>query len=190
MNRNTFVSREDPSVWKTVYDDKGFHAEPPVVWLYHARPPFSERTPEGLRIVDPSDQPVSIRIYQVPWDANPDEWAEAEVCMKAISCSASYGSAVTVANGEREEIVTFFTNRIELSRTKVDIPFPCGDGFHTYRIKIKGEDILVYADDELVHDGVGGLTYEAPGSRNTYGFGAMANAAKGEGIWQTVRYRT
>jgi hypothetical protein len=190
VNRSQFVPREDPAVWKTVYDDDGFHFEPPIVWLWHGRPPFSERTSEGLRIVDPSDQPVSIRIYQAPWDADPDRWAEAEVTMKAISCSASFGSAITVANGMREEMVTFFTNRIELSRAGIDIPFDCGGGFHTYRVKIKGEDILVHADDELLFDGTGRLTYPAAGGRNTYGFGAMANAAMGEAIWKRVRYRT
>jgi hypothetical protein len=190
INRSQFIRREDPSEWKTVYDDDGFHAEPPIVWLWHGRPPFSERTSEGLRIVDPSDQPVSIRIYQAPWDADPDRWAEAEVTMKAVSCSASFGSAIVVANGAREEIDTFFTDRIELSRAKIDIPFDCGGGFHTYRVRIKGEDILVHADDKLLFDGTGRLTFPAAGGRNTYGFGAMANAAMGEAIWQRVHHRT
>jgi hypothetical protein len=190
VNRNQFIPREDPEEWQVVYDGGGFSNEPPIVWFYHAKPPFSERTPEGLRVVDPSDKPVSIRIYQLPWDAEPDAWAEAEATVKAVSCSESFGSSLLVANGEREEVLTFFPDRIELSRIKESIPFDCAGGFHTYRVRIKGDDIMVYADDELVFDGTGRLTFEAAGNRNTIGFGALSNAAMGEAIWKSVRFRT
>ncbi|MBN1512267.1 MAG: exo-alpha-sialidase [Phycisphaerae bacterium] len=190
-NRNLDTPREPIDVWRTLYDmETGFRHEPPIHSTWLAPLTRSEWTPEGLRIIDPTAQKPSGRVYFLDWDIDPAVGGAAEVVMKTLACSESWGAGLLVSDGVHEEGITFFTNRVELSRQKISAPFDCGSGFHTYRVEFRGTNIAVFADGELLIDGQGRFTHPASGIRNRVGFGSGSNAARGDSVWQRVRYRS
>jgi hypothetical protein len=190
-NRNLDTPREPIDAWRTLYDmETGFRHEPPIHSTWLAPLTRSEWTAEGLRIVDPTSEKPSGRFYMLDWDVDPAAGGAAEAVMKTLSCSESWGATLLVSDGVHEEGVTFFTNRVELSRSKVSAPFDSGDAFHTYRVVFHGTNISVYADGELLIDGPGTFTHPASGMRNRIGFGSGSNSAMGDSVWQRVRYRS
>ncbi len=175
------------SKWLTFYDN-GF--QPGRVGAWTSPLTSSRRTPEGLRIVDLSTKKGSGRCFHFNWNIDPKKGAEVEARLKTISCSALWGVVLVLADGEHEEGVTFFPDRVALCyHPKVKAAFPCADGFHTYRIVFKAPDIRVYADGRLLLDGKGQVTRPAPGKRNRVSFGSASSHAMGESIWKFVRCR-
>ncbi len=116
---------------------------------------WSEQTPEGLRVVDPSTQHGSGWFYELAWHVIPEQGATVEARLKAVSCSAPWGVALLVSDGVHEEGVTFFPERIVLVAAKLSAPFNAASAFHTYRVHIRGTDIKVWVDETLLLDGAG-----------------------------------
>ncbi len=177
------VSPDGP--WQAMYD--GCFARGVTGWSSETT--RSEKTPEGLRVTDPSTQKGSGRFYQLDWHADPARGATVEARLKAVSCSASWGVALLVSDGEHEEGVTFFPDKIALVSAGRSAPFDAAGGFHTYRVRICGVDIRVWADDQLLLDGAGRFTAEAHHKRNQVGFGCASSSATGEAVWQSVRFQ-
>ena len=71
----------------------------------------SEKTPEGIRIGDPSTEGGSGRFYHADWQVDPQVGATAETRLKVVSCSAPWGVVLLVSDGVHEEGVTFFPHR-------------------------------------------------------------------------------
>jgi hypothetical protein len=172
--------------WQVFYDH-GFKL--PDVRMWTSKSTRSKLTPDGLRIVDASIQPGSMRYFFIPWNAKPGEEIVVEARLKSISCSAPLGMCLLVADGLHEENVSFFPDRISLARSKLSQPFPCAGGFHTYTVRVRGADLAVAADGKPLIDGRGKFTGPAVNGRNQLGFGAGASSATGEAIWQWVRFR-
>ncbi len=183
----TGIQAQAASDWLTFYED-GFKVPDGRAW--NSPLTSSKRTPEGLRVVDLSTQKGSGRCFHLNWNVDPKQGAEVEVRLKTLSCSAMWGVVLVVADGEHEEGVTFFRDRVALcSDPKTAARFNCADAFHTYRVVFKAPDIQVYADGRLLIDGKGKFTRPAPGKRNRLTFGAASSAAMGESIWRFVRCR-
>jgi len=179
---------EEP--WQVFYDyeDGGFVLNPSGAWI--GEPTRSERVPEGLRIVDPSTERGSGRVYYFNWQADAQQGATVEARLKVTQASKTWGVCVNVADGVNEEDVSFFPDRVMLSYADVSVPFPAGEDFHTYRITFKAPDITVWADDEVLIDGQGKFTTPVlVPNRNRIAFGASASVATSDSIWQSVRFQ-
>lgn len=171
--------------WQAMYGD-GF-ARGVTSWSSEST--RSEKTPEGLRVLDPSTKEGSGRFYELNWHVNPEQGATVETRLKAVSCSAPWGAVLLVSDGVHEEGVTFFPNQVALAAAKLSVPFDAAGSFHTYRVRIRGTDIKVWADEKLLLDGVGKFTVTAQHNRNEIGFGCGSSAATGEAVWQFVRFQ-
>ena len=173
--------------WHVFYEER-FRLAPTGTWL--GAQTRSERTPEGLRVVDPSTEKESGRLYFHAWQVDPKQGASVEVRLKAVAASAPWGACVNVADGVHEEDVSFFPDRVMLSYANLSAGFPAGDGFHTYRITFRGEEIRVWADDRLLLDGKGRFTHPVISpARNRLAFGASSSTATSESVWQRVRFQ-
>lgn len=149
----------------------------------------SVRTPDGLRIADPSTAKGSGRFFQLDWHVEPRRGATVEARLQAFTCSEPWGVALLVADGVHEEGVTFFPQQIMLATARLTAPFDAAGQFHTYRIRIQETDIQVWADDQILLDGRGRFTHPAHGGRNQLGFGCGSSTATGEAVWQWVRFQ-
>lgn len=149
----------------------------------------SALTPEGLRITDPSTADGSGRFFQMDWRVDPEQGAIVEARLRVHSCSAPWGVALLVADGDHEEGVTFFPQQVMLASAGLTAPFAAADGFHTYRVQIRGNDIRVWADGALLIDGSGKFTRPAHAGRNRVGFGCGSSPAMGDAVWQRVRFQ-
>lgn len=150
----------------------------------------SELTDEGLLIADESTQTGSGRCYLLNWEADPAKGAALEARVKVVSCSAPWGVSMMAADGVHEEGLTLFPDRLLLPHSGLSAPFNTTDGFHTYRLEVKGKDVRAYVDGRLLIDGVGKYTTSANAGRNQCSFGAAASPATGTAIWQWVRYQS
>jgi len=175
------------SDWLTFYEN-GFRVSDGRAW--NSPLTRSKRTPEGLRVIDPSTEKGSGCCFHLNWNVDPEKGAEVETRVKTISCSALWGVVLVVSDGQHEEAVTFFRDRVSLCYNKdASTPFHAADEFHTYRVTFKHPDIQVFADGKRIIDGKGKFTHAAPGGRNRLSFGAASSAAMGESVWQFVRCR-
>ncbi|MCX6994036.1 MAG: sialidase family protein [Kiritimatiellaeota bacterium] len=172
--------------WIYVIDDKGL-AKGIVGWT--GAQTSNEATAEGLRIMDPSTNKGSGRLYSVNWNIDPAAGAIVEAGMKTISCSGESGNCLGVSDGVHGGSFTFFPNRIVFSRPSAEVSFQTDDAFHTYRIEIKGEDIKFLADGTLLWDGKGQFSQPVADNGNSVYFGSGSSAATGEAIWKFVRFK-
>ena len=123
------------------------------------------------------------------WHVDPQAGATVEARLKVASCSAPWGVALLVSDGVHEEGVTFYPDRVALAHARLSTKWDAQTAFPLYRIRIRGCDIRVWADDELLLDGTGKFTAPAHGKRNQIGFGCGSSTATGEAIWQLVRFQ-
>ena len=181
----TIAAPPDVQSWRDFYR-AGFQVSDVNVWqspLTH-----SARTAEGLRITDFSKDKGSGRFYHMNWHVDPKLGATVEARLKVVSCSAAWGVSLLVADGVHEEGVTFFPERVMLAAAGTSTPFAAASQFHTYRVRIQGTDIQIWADDKLLIDGHGKFTNPAHALRNQVGFGSASSNATGEAIWELVRF--
>ena len=175
--------------WRSFYED-GEWATGARAWIGEGT--HSERTAEGLLVADRSTEGGSGRMYMLDWQADPDGGTAVEARVKAVSCSQGWGVCLMATDGVHEESVTIYPDRLRLENAKETIPFDAAEDFHTYRLAIKGEDVRLLADGDVVYDGVGKFTSPASNEppRNQCAFGSGASAATGEAVWQWVRYQS
>lgn len=181
-----FAPGAEDAAWCDVYRD-GFQLGD-VTEGWQSPATSSERTPEGLRVVDSSTAKGSGRFFHVDWHVLPDKGAVVEARLKAVSCSEPWGVAILVSDGVHEEGVTFFPQQVMLAGSRMAAPLDAAGAFHTYRIEIKASDIRVWADGRLLIDGRGKFTQAAHARRNQVGFGSASSSATGEAVWQSVRF--
>lgn len=180
---------QEAKPWRDLYRDGkwaiGAHA-----WIGEGT--HSERTDEGLLVADRSTEKGSGRYYILDWQADPDHGAALEARVKAISCSQPWGCGIAVSDGVHEDCLTIFPDHLLLVNAKWSAEFDAANGFHVYRLEIRGKDIRVYADGRLLFDGQGAFTTPAQlePPRNQCGFGCGASLAMGEAIWQWVRFQS
>lgn len=94
-----------------------------------------------------------------------------------------------VADGQHEEVFTFFPDRIITNRSGRTAPLDCESDFVTLRISVGGEDFTVKHDDRVLIDGRGLFAAPAFQGRRAIHFGSGSSAAKGEALWKSLRYR-
>lgn len=141
-----------------------------------------------LHLVDGSTAPGSTLLYQAHWNADPEGAAECEGELKLIAASAGpCGMCLDVANGVHEESLSFYPDRIVLGTAGLSYSMDTTGDFHTYRVRIAGNDIRVFVDGKLAIDGTGKFTQAVQNARNVCEFGAGSSAATGEAVWRRMR---
>jgi len=149
----------------------------------------AEITSDGLHIVDAGTERTQLHCYSRSWGARPERGAVVEATVKVVSCTSRSGMCIHTSDGEHEDGLTLYPDRIELSHAKLAYTMDTTDGFHTYRIRIRDTDISVYMDGELVIDGTGQFTAPAHNGRRVCMFGSISSASTGEAYWRGIRYR-
>ena len=117
------VLADDP--WCVLYD-AGFQVDNVAAWTSPLT--SSEKTPEGLRIGDPSTDGGSGRFYRADWQVDPQAGATVETCLKVVSCSGPWGVVLLVSDGVHEEGVTFFPEQVTLAWAGTSVPFVSPSG--------------------------------------------------------------
>lgn len=124
--------------------------------------------------------------YWYAWNAAPEREAVAEIEAKVISGLNN----VIITTGVAAERLGLYPDRITLYSTPASHAMDTTDGFHTYRIVLRGQDIRVFVDGKLALDAPGKFTAPSPAGRNALQFGAATSTEVGEALWKTARFRT
>lgn len=160
-------------------------ALPPAPWQ-HGNPrggrTLFELQDEGLLVADRGTEAGDYLYFTYPWEARPDEPAIAEAEVRVVDG----WNNLTLGNGVSEERVTLYPDHIGTHYTGLRYEMDTTDGFHTYRVMVQEDDILIYVDGELRIDGQGKFTQPA-GGRNRVSFGAANSPSMGEALWRCVR---
>ena len=141
--------------WRALYEDGKWDRDT-TTWI--GKGTESRRTPEGLLIADLSTEKGSGRFYMLNWGADPARGAVLEARVRVASCSGNSGVCLLVADGVHEDSLTLFPDRLELTDAKLSAAFDAAAEFHTYRMEIKGTDLRVSVDGELLLDASGRFT--------------------------------
>jgi hypothetical protein len=142
----------------------------------------------SLRIADKGTVQGDMVTTQRGWCADPELGASVAARVKVVSCSGLAGVMIGVSDGVAEDILTLYPDRIELYRAKLKHALDTTDGFHEYRIDIKGKDIVVSVDGQQAIDGSGTFTFPAHAGRNRVSIGGGASASTGEAYWDWLRW--
>ena len=143
-----------------------------------------------LRVVDPSSDGGEGYCFNIQWGSDPGEDAVAEARLKVVSAEGDAGVALWISNGVSEEGVQFQTNGVDLAFAGLEHAMDTTDDFHVYRITIKGNDLKLHVDGELAMDASGQFTHEAVNGRNQLSFGSASSTAKGESLWDYLRFKS
>ena len=181
----------EPLEWDSIYTGDRLPSETVPGWWWGNEGPNTEAkvTPDGLRIIDRGTARTNLRCYGTGWHACPAYVAMAEATVKVVSCTDNAGMCLLVSNGVNEDTLTLYPNRIELTHAKLSHQMDTTDRHHTYRVRILGNDITVWADSRLVLDGKGKFTAKAHNGRCGVIFGSISSPATGEAYWREVKYR-
>ncbi len=142
----------------------------------------------ALLIADRGTDSGQYMYYHYPWGISPEHETVVEVRAKVISG----WNNVILCNGVATDRICLRPDAVSLySDSKVRYAMDTTDDFHTYRIVLRGQDVLVYVDGQLGLDGTGKFTAPVqPLGRNDITFGAANSPEVGEALWQSVKLRT
>lgn len=123
------------------------------------------------------------------WELRPERTSVIDVRLKVLSCTAPGGCMLRVADGEHEEVFTFFPDRIFTNRSALSSEIDLSSDFVDLKIAIGGDGFKVWGPGEiLLIDGRGKLTAPAYQGRRTLDFGCGSSAGKGEALWKSLSY--
>lgn len=145
---------------------------------------FAELQEGALLVADRGTQAGDYLYFSYPWNASAEEQNVAEFEMKVLSG----WSNIMLSNGLATERIYLYPDRITASHSGLRHDMDTTDDFHTYRFVQRGDDLLIYVDDELCLDATGRFT--EPAVRNDIRFGAANSTSVGEALWRAVRFRT
>ena len=146
---------------------------------------FEKQEGDAFFIADRGNVSGDYRYYRYAWGADPDQECVIEARIKAVSGA----SHLIFSNGRSAERLRFEKDQIRFYHNRgLRWPMDTTDGFHTYRIEMKGDDIRVFVDGKLRIDGTGKFAPRS-GYRNEVAFGASNSTELGEAWWQSVKVR-
>ena len=193
----TIHAEEGPDsriTWLVEYDGK---SAPTAPWQAHGTANATLQT-EGLRLVD-SD--AGFANYRAPFTADPDDEIIAETVVKTTGITGSQprktaGSlwpwrdaapvALQASDGRHQEGLVLFPAQVT-SFTDRFIPMDTTQGFHTYRLVIRGSDMQIWVDGVKKVEGQGAFWKPADSPEAFIRFGSTAKTATGEALWASVK---
>lgn len=180
----------EPKVWRGEYTGDCLPDQCSTPWTVVKHGRASLKLDDGaLRICDAGDQAGEMVFCASEWELKPGYRAVIDVCLRAISCTSKGGVMLLVANGDREEVFTFFPDRIHTNRSNLTHAIDLASDFVTLRIIVEDEDFVVEHGGRPVLDGPGRFVAHAHDGRRVIQFGSRSSAAKGEALWRLVRYK-
>lgn len=141
-----------------------------------------------FHVKDTGTQAGDLVVEGQQWRACPEAGATVEARVRVVACQGMAGVMLGFSDGLHEEILTLYTDKIELHHAKLTHAMDTTGGFHVYRVEIKGNDVSVAADGVKVLDGAGAFTQPAHEGRNRVSYGAGSSSATGEAFWDWVRW--
>ena len=166
---------------------------------------YEERIDDGaLLLIDQDTGPHHWPHLMYPWHIQADDETVVEARAKVVRSSDPLGICLRISNGQSVEYITLESDRVGLRFAGISAPFITTDAFHTYRVRIKGQDIQVFADGKLLLDGTGLYRESAAKTRHwldlLYGlrhwnqrhlyFGSASAEGTSESLWKFVRFRS
>lgn len=148
----------------------------------------AECTRDGLHIADNGTARTELHCYSFAWRARPEGGGVAQATLRVVSCSGSSGVTLHVSDGTHEDSLTFYPDHIVLSGAKLEYAMDTTDAFHTYALRISGQNIEAWVDGKLAIDGWARFTKPAWHGRRLVMFGSISSAATGEAYWKDVRF--
>jgi len=175
--------------WTCAYEADALPSETTPVWAAYNGIETDAAVEDGvLRILDASSAKGSMRSYKHTCRSDPERGAVVEARLKVIANSDFTGAHVMVSDGVHEAVLTVFPDRIAINRDGPTHAVNATDGFHVYRMAVRGDDVAAWLDGQSVIDGKGVHTRPAHAGRNQVSFGAGASVAQSEALWDYVRY--
>ena len=196
----------EPDKWDVAYDGSEKLTMPTQLpWrrLFSNSDWVEEIRDGALFLADRGTGPNDWTNLAYPWVVSPDREVVAEAQVKVVDTTDPLGVCIRVANGRSVEYLTLEKGGIGLRFAKLSYPMDTTDRFHTYRLKLKGNDLRVYVDGELRLDRTGEFITPARDKKHwlplLYGkaewnrrcllFGSASGVGKGEALWKSVRFR-
>ena len=138
-----------------------------------------------------------------PWGAAPSGTAVAEARVKVVSSNRPLGVCMRVSNGQSVDYLTLEVGKVALQFAGLSVDCDTTDAFHTYRVAVRANDVLVYIDGTLALDGRGRFTTAASDEKHwlefSYGkrgwnkrsftFGSASGPGTGEALWRDIKLR-
>ena len=174
----------DEPEWSVVWtaEDK-----PKAPWAGdRTKPDVLAKLEDGaMLIADRGEDSGDYMYYAYAWNADPN----GETVVEAVVKVGDGWNNIIVENGVAHERIMLYPDYIGTYTSKLRYDMDLTDDFHTVRVVLKGQDILVYVDGELRLDATG--KYTNPGNgRNALRFGAANSGSLGEAYWKEVKFRT
>jgi len=164
-------------------------ATPPWKIVKRERTEMSLDESSVLRILDDGNHGGEFVYASRDWELTPAGNAEIDVCIRVTSCTGPGGSMLRVADGQHEEVFTFFPDKIITNRSGRNAALDLAADYVTVRITVGGEDFAVEHGDRILIDGRGLFAAPAYQGRRAIHFGSGSSAAKGEALWKSLHYR-
>ena len=114
-----------------------------------------------LHVKDHGTQSGDMVVQDQQWRACPETGAIVEARVKVVSCKGMAGVMLGFSDGKHEDILTLYTDKIELHHAKLTHAMDTTVDFHVYRVEIKSNDVSVAVDGVKVIDGAGAFTNPA-----------------------------
>jgi len=179
----------DAIEWTAAYDATVLPGDAEPYWRpYEGADTSATLEDEGLRIVDTSSTQGSMRSFRRSWHVDPAQGAAVEARIRLVTNNSRGGAHLMAADGEHEVLLTLYPDRIVAGEDDLACAMDTTDGFHVYRLAIRGGDFLVWVDGALAIDGTGKHTRPAYSGRNCVAFGAGSSTAQSEMVYAYVRY--
>lgn len=192
-------------------DEVGAEADDGITWLVEyqgdklpAAPWTAVASPQAtledgaLRLVDSGSD---FGHFRAPWRADDGQEIVVEAEVKVNSVTGAIAGKSTnslwpwrdgapvmlqVSDGRHQEGLVLFTSQAA-SFTDRFIPMSTTNGFHTYRLVIRGNDMRITVDGRQQVEGQGAFWKPADSPEPFIQFGSSAKTATGDALWKSVR---
>lgn len=183
--------------WHIHYDAQSLPTEP---WAAVGAPK-AKLEADGLRL---NDDGKDFAHYRAAWKPSVEDEIVVEATVKVISTTGGVKGktsaslwpwrdgapvSVLVSDGRHQEGLVLFANQAA-SHTDRFIPMDTTNGFHTYRLAIRGTDMSLSVDGVKKIEGQGAFWKPADTPAAFIQFGSSAKTATGEAIWRSLRLGT
>lgn len=93
-----------------------------------------------LHVVDTGTQSGDMVVLNQHWSVCPTLGATVETRVRVVACQGMAGVMLGFSNGLHEDILTLYTDKIELNHAKLAYAMDTTDNFHVYHVLVLRDD--------------------------------------------------
>ncbi len=154
----------------------------------------------GLVLADSSKEEFGF--FRAGWEPEADTEVVVEATLRGVKTTGAVSNKPTsqsfwpwrdgapvrvlVSDGEHQEGLVFYADRVSTWTDRFALT-DVAEGFHTYRVVIRGTEMSVAVDGVVKIRGQNAFWKPAAGREAFIQFGSNSKRAQGEAVWQTVR---